>query len=294
MSEKKKTLYFKRNKYRDKEFTENDLPLNRGIQFFDIVKNDWKTLLLIGVILLVASIPYLTIDVIHWFIILKLPDQLASSGGTPEMIIQTIKLTEILYEAILVPATLLLAVPLSGVSRVLKRLVHGEGVLFKEDFFQGIAMNIWQFLLLLFIYTVLRFLTQFAHIYMAGIPYVSDISYGASMGILHIVFIPILLFMFAQASIYKIKFWLNFQNSYRLAFNSILVMLLFSLVIFGVYYMRYIPHPVLRIGLDSLLILLSPLYLLAIDLFAMSKFDVYINRENYPEIYRKGLRPENR
>ena len=57
MSEKKKTLYFKRNKYRDSEFTENDLPLNRRSQFFDIVKNDWKTLLLIGVVLLVSSIP---------------------------------------------------------------------------------------------------------------------------------------------------------------------------------------------------------------------------------------------
>lgn len=294
MSEKKKTLYFKRNKYRDSEFTENDLPLNRRSQFFDIVKNDWKTLLLIGVVLLISSIPYLTIDVIHWFIVLELPDQLASSGGTQEMIIQTMKLTEILYEAILVPATLILAVPLAGASRVLKRLVHGEGVLFKEDFFQGIVMNIWQFLLLLFIYTVLRFLTQFVHIYMAGIPYVSDISYGVSMGILHIIFIPILLFMFSQTAIYKIKFLLNFKNSYKLAFNSILVMLLFSLVIFGVYYMRYISHPVLRIGLDSLLILLSPLYLLSIDLFTISKFDIYINRENYPEIYRKGLRPENR
>ena len=293
MSEKKKTVCFKRNKYRDSEFTENDLPLNRRVQFFDIFKNDWKTLLLLGVILLFSSIPYLTIDVIHWFIVMRLPSQLASNGGTPEMIVQTLKLTEILYEAILVPATLIISVPLAGSARVLKRLIHGEGVLFKDDFLQGVAMNVWQYLLIMLIYCILRFLTQFIHIYTAGIPLVSDISYGITTGILHIIFVPILLFMFSQAAIYKIKFWLNLQNSYKLAFNSILVMLLFSLVIFGVYYMRYISNPVLRVGLDSLLILLSPFYLLLLYLFTISRFDTYINKENYPEIYRKGLRPEN-
>ena len=291
MSEKKKTVYFKRNRYRSSDFTENDLPSTRRRQFLDILKNDWKVLLLLGVILLLTSIPYLTIDIIHWFLIVSLPEKLAADGGTSEMIAQAIKLTEILYEAVLVPALLLLAVPLAGSARVLKRLVHGEGVLFKDDFFQGVKMNVWQFLLLLFIYAVLRFLTQFMHIYFAGIPYVSDISYGVSLGVLHLVFIPILLFMFAEAAIYKIKFWMNLKNSYMLAINSILVMILFSTVIFGVYYMRYINHPILRVGLDSLLILLSPLYLLAVSLFTMSKFDIYINKDNYPEIYRKGLRP---
>ena len=70
MSEKKKTVYFKRSKYRSGDFTENDLPLTRRRQFLDILKNDWKTLLLLGVILFFVSIPYLTIDFVHWFIVL--------------------------------------------------------------------------------------------------------------------------------------------------------------------------------------------------------------------------------
>lgn len=291
MSEKKKTVYFKRSKYRSSDFTENDLPLNRRRQFLDILKNDWKTLLILGVILFFVSIPYLAIDFVHWFIVFNLPNKLIADGGTVEDVVQALKLTEILYETALVPAVLLLAVPLAGSARVLKRLVHGEGVLFKDDFFQGVKMNVWQFLLLMFIYALLRFLTQFMHIFFAGIPYVSDISYGVSLGLLYVFFVPILIFMFAEASIYKINFWMNLKNSYQLAVNSILVMILFSSVIFGVYYMRYINHPILRIGLDSLLILFSPLYLLAISLFTMSRFDKFINKDNYPEIYRKGLRP---
>lgn len=288
---KKKTVYFKRSKYRVDDFELNDLPLNRRQQFFDIVKNDWKTLLWMGLILLFFSLPYLSVDVLHWFIKGNLPTQLADDGGTPEMIASGIMLTDIIYEATLVVATLFIAVPLAGIARVFKRLVHGEGVLFKNDFFDGIKMNCWQFLVLMFIYAVLRFLVQIVFIYIQGIPYMAEIVYGVSMAILYIVFVPILLFMFAEGSIYKMKFMMNFKNSSQLAFNSILWMMIFSALIFGVYFMRYINHPILRVGLDALIILLSPLYLLALSLFTMSRFDKYINQENYPDIYRKGLRP---
>ena len=293
MDKEKKTVYFKRNKYRSEDFSIDDLPLTRKKEFFDILKNDWKTLIFIGLILLFVSIPYLAIDVIHWFIKANLETQLYNDGGTVETVTQAMKLTEIIYEASLVPTTLLIAIPLSGVARILKRLVHAEGVLFKNDFFDGIKMNVGQFLLLMFIYSVLRFLTQFVYIMTSDIEIISMISLGVSTGILYVLFVPILLFMFAESSIYKIKFWINFKNSYQLAINSILVMLLFSFIIFSVYFMRFINHPILRIGLDSLLILLSPLYLLSLSLFTMSKFDIFINKDNYKDIYRKGLRPLN-
>ena len=288
---KKKTVYFKRSKYRVDDFGLNDLPLNRRQQFFDIIKNDWKTLLWMGLILLFFSFPYLTVDVLHWFIKLNLPDQLKADGGTDAMVASGIMLTDIIYEATLVVATLFIAVPLAGIARVFKRLVHGEGVLFKNDFFDGIRLNVWQFIVLMFIYGVLRFVVQLVFIYIQGIPYMAEIVYGVSMAILYIVFVPILLFMFAEGSIYKMKFMMNFKNSSQLAFNSILWMMIFSALIFGVYFMRYINHPILRVGLDALIILLSPLYLLALSLFTMSRFDKYINQENYPDIYRKGLRP---
>ena len=80
--EKKEKVYFKRNKYRKDDFSINDLPLTRRKQFFDIFKNDWKTLLLLGLILLLFSIPYLAIDGIHWFIKFNLPTQLYGDGAT--------------------------------------------------------------------------------------------------------------------------------------------------------------------------------------------------------------------
>ena len=289
--EKKEKIYFKRNKYRKDDFSINDLPLTRRKQFFDIFKNDWKTLLLLGLILLLFSIPYLAIDGIHWFIKFNLPTQLYGDEVTEEMVNQAMKLTEILYEVCLVITSLFVSIALAGSARVLKRLVHAEGVLFKEDFFQGIKMNSLQFLLLMFIYSSLRFASRAVYIYISDIPIYSDIVLGVSTGILFLLFVPILLFMFSECSIYKMKFITNFKNSYQLAIHSYLWIVIFSIIIFGVYFMRYIEHPILRIGLDSLIILLSPIYLLSLSLFTMSKFDIFINKDNYKDIYRKGLKP---
>ena len=115
---KKETVYFKRNKYRSEDFLVNDLPLTRRAQFFDILKHEWKSLLLIGFFLFLFSIPYLTIDILHWFIKINLPAQLESNGYTKEQIIQALQYTEMLYELLLVPATLIVIIPIAGAARL--------------------------------------------------------------------------------------------------------------------------------------------------------------------------------
>lgn len=289
---KKKTVYFKRSKYRAEEFSVNDLPLNRGRQYFDILKNDWKTIIALAFILLLFSIPYLTVGVLHWFIRANLPAQLMVDGGTEEVVYQALQMTEILYEVILIPCSLILCVPLAGAARIFKRLAHAEGVLFKDDFFMGIKMNIAHFLLYMFFYCFLRFFAQFTYIYVENIPIVAPIVQGVSMGILYLFFVPILLVMFTQASIYKINVWTNFKNSYQIAIREILKMIIFSIVIFGVYFFRLLDHPIIVTSIHIVLILLSPFFLLALFLFTLSRFDKYINLDYYPDIYRKGLRPD--
>lgn len=288
---KKETVYFKRNKYKSEDFTVNDLPLTRRSQFFDIFKHEWKTLLLIGLFLLLFSIPYLTIDFFHWFTKVNLPAQLESAGHTEDEIIRTLQYAEMLYELLLVPATIIVIIPIAGVARVFKRMIHGEGVLFKSDFLEGIKINVLHYILLAFIYSLMRFITQFIYIYIGNVT-LSEIIRGVSAGILYGLFLPILIIMFVEDAIYKMSFWTNFKNSYQIAIRSILIMWVFSFLIFGIYFLRYVQNIILREGICTILILVfAPLYLLAISLYTMSRFDLFINQEHYKEIYRKGLRP---
>ena len=289
---KKKTVYFKRSKYRSQDFSLNDLPMTRRAQFFDLFKTEWKTLLLIGLFILLFSIPYLTLDGFHWFIRINLPAELQSQGNDEETIYKALQFTEMMYELLLIPALMIFIIPIAGASRVLKRMIHGEGILFKDDFIEGIKINIKHFLILTFIYAFLRFTAQFIYIYIGNMPIISEIVRGVAMGVLYVLFVPILLFMFAQAAIYKMNLWINFKNSYRLAIKSILVMWIFSFIIFGVYFLEYIQNIVLKEGICIILILVfAPIYLLSLSLYTMSRFDKFINEEYYKEIYRKGLRP---
>ena len=289
---KKETVYFKRSKYRKDDFALTDLPSNRGKQFFDILKNDWKVLVALGLIFFLFSLPFLTLEFFHWFIVGNLRVQLESQGIDEATIFSSLQLTEVFYELALILTNLIIAIPLAGSMRVLKRLVHAEGVLFRDDFVTGIKQNVLKFLLFMFIYSILRFTAQFTYIYIQNIPIFSDILRGVTAGILYVLFVPILLFMMCQHAIYKMGFWTNFKNSYQLAIRSILGMLIFSFIIFGTYFIKYIPLIYVVLIVWGFVILISPFYLLALSLFTMSKFDRYINKEYYPEVYRKGLRPD--
>ena len=289
---KKETVYFKRSKYRKDDFALSDLPNSRGKQFFDIFKNDWKTLLFLGLILFLFSLPFLTLEFFRWFIEFNLPAQLESQGIDDATIYSSLQLTEVFYELLIIVTNMIIAIPLAGSARVLKRLVHGEGVLFKDDFLTGIKQNVGHFLLFMFIYSILRFSMQFTYIYIKNIPIVAEIVRGVTMGAFFVLFVPILLFMFCQDAIYKMSVWINFKNSYQLTIRSILAMLIFSFLIFGTYFIRYIPLIYVVLIVWGFLILISPIYLLSLSLFSMSKFDRYINKDNYPEVYRKGLRPD--
>lgn len=289
---KKETVYFKRSKYRKDDFSLEDLPSNRGKQFFDILKNDWKVLLFLGLIFFLFSLPFLTLEFFHWFIKVNLPTQLESQGVDEATIYSSLQLTEVFYELALIITNLIIAIPLSGAMRVFKRLVHAEGVLFRDDFITGIKQNIGKFLLFMFLYSILRFTAQFTYIYMQNIPIFSEILKGVTTGILYVLFVPILLFMMCQDAIYKMGFWTNFKNSFQLAIRGILGMLIFSFIIFGTYFIKLIPLIYVQLLVWGFVILISPLYLISLSLFTMSKFDRYINKDYYPEVYRKGLRPD--
>lgn len=288
---KKEVVYFKRSKYRKNDFGLDDLPNTRREQFFDIFKNEWKTLLLIGLLLLLFSLPFLTLEFFHWFIKMNLPIQLNNQGVDEQTIYNALRLSEILYESILVLTNLILAVPLAGAARIMKRLIHGEGVLFKDDFVTGIKQNIWHFLLFMLIYSILRFSAQFTYIYIENIPIFSSLVRGVTTGILYVFFLPILLFMFCEDALYKMNVWTNFKNSYQLAVRAIFYMLIFSFIIFSLSFIKYISLIYMQLLLWGIIIILSPLYLLSLSLLTISKFDTYINKDNYPEVYRKGLRP---
>lgn len=289
----KKTVIFKRQKYRVDDFSLAKLPDNRFKQFFDIFKIEWKTLLLLGCILLLFSLVFIVLEVLHTFVASNLPSQLRADGGTEEQIINAQRLVEIIYNAILIPVFMIISVGLSGIARVLQRMVYGEGILLKDDFLHGIKINFKQYLILSLIYGVIRWIVVFNFYYIGTVMALGEIVQGTSMGVFYLLIVPILLFMFAQSIIYDIKIWTNFKNSSKIAIASFFPMLIFGGILLGLFFLNFIWDPFIKMGIEiAIILLIAPIYLLSLLLYSVSRFDLFINRDNYPQAYRKGLRPD--
>ena len=270
--------------YSKNDFQENDLPRNRVVQFFDIFKNEWKTLLLSGMWLFVFSLPILGLYVFGFIFRYSLS---SVEGGA-----NAIRLFNMIYYASMILGYLILCIAISGVSMVMKNLVYGRGILYKSDFFLGIKQNYGQLAVIIIFYGLLDLLYNFLANYIFNMQNISGaVGLGIYKGIFILIVVPIFLFSMSQTTTYKMSIFTTIKNGFVLYFKSIGWSLLFALffaIPIAISFFTNIIAPTIILGLVILLV--SPVYWLIWRLFSVSRFDILINKDNYPEIYRKGLR----
>ena len=109
----------------------------------------------------------------------------------------------------------------------------------------------------------------------------------------YLVIVPSFAFFFSLKQTYQITFANAVKSSIKMSIVSLLVVLLFALPLYFAQYISFIA--VLFVGILLICIMfliLGPLYLLLWKLYVAHIFDKYINFENYPDFYRKGLSKE--
>ena len=284
-----------RTKYSTKDFELNNLPNNRARQFFTILRIEWKTLLLINIIILLFFIPYFVLDIVRWSVCDSFWQSINASGSfNPEKEYAIAKFyIDMAYAGVMLFIYPIISIGLSGAIKVLQRCVYIEGVLFKDDFFLGIKKNWKQFLILAIFYGVFRALLQFNISFCNLNPGLfSSIFQGVSIAIFYGVVAPIIFFVASNVATYKMGIIVGVSNSLKMFIKKLHFVLIFALIMYGLTYLELIPNVIVRIFVTAgVMLLLSSLFILAWYLFSVSIFDEYINKENYPEIYRKGLRP---
>lgn len=283
-----------RTKYSQKDFEIYNLPGNRARQFFTIFRIEWKTLLLLNVIILLFFIPYLALNIVKWTFCDSYYVSILKTSSSPK---HDYAVAEF-YIFMIASGIMLIIYPIisicfSGAIKIIQRCVYAEGVLFKEDFFLGIKKNWGQLVILAIIFglfkALLQFNISFSNIY-PGIA--SSIFQGVSYAIFYGIIMPLILFTAANVVTYKMSIIVGLSNSIKMLIKKLHISLLFSLIFYGMTFVEIIPNIIVRTFVSSGIILVtSSLFLLTWYLFSSSIFDAYLNRENYPEIYRKGLRP---
>ena len=283
-----------KNKKINHEFTYQDLPKNRRFQFLDILKNEWKTLIMIGLWFLVGAIPYIVIFVCRFLGYSFLLGAYQEAGMSQEEINLRLVIFNLIVDGTNIIAFIVLAIPLAGSSRVFRNLVYGEGILFKDDFIKGIKENVLMYIILCFLFGAIK----------SGVNYLINFS-NANGNTVYLIFSGFLLiafYIFIVPSLalfanlkqtYKITFFNAAKASIKMSIVSLLVVLLFAIPLYFAQYISFVAILFVAILLICIIFLiLGPLYLLLWKLYIAHLFDKYINSTNYLDFYHKGLAKE--
>lgn len=279
-----------KEKIRVNDLTKNELPHTRWQVFLDLLKNQKRKLVSLSMLAFMFLIP-ISVDILifNQFIV-----GASYSVSDPEVLSSTI-FSLVLYMMITaVPCSMIGFVGLGSLAHVSKMIVWQEGVIVGPEFFIGLKKNWKQSLIFGLIWGLSLFLLVVGSFFLLRTQQVSNQKWIFSIGIgLCIVQFIVLSIVCA----YCLTYSCYYSNSIReviknsfvfLAakfFKNILLFVLTTGLIVGLMFIDFI----IQIIIILIVALLSSFMMIGWTLLSHEAFDQYINKENYPDYYQKGL-----
>lgn len=182
---------------------------------------------------------------------------------------------------------LLLAVPLAGASKIIRRLVWSEQAFFFSDFLAGLKESFVKILILTVIISAaiygLYSLQMVANLnwFLKYVPY----------GVFVVILLPFFLHFIVLINVYNQPIGQAVRNSFIMYFKTPFLTILFAaLPLVSVYLISLINLIAVRILIHALIIVaLLPVYLLLWFLYDIHALDKNVNKTLFPEAYRRGL-----
>ena len=267
----------RRNK-ENKDFNISNMPHNRIEVFKDILLNRSSTLFSVGIMLLIFAIPLIAIV---FFSLQTLANFKEYSEETYQQLLLTLNTNNLL----IMVGIMFFSIGMGGAYKIVRMLIWQEGIFFMHDFFKGVKENLKNFLLTGFFIGLLNLVTQYLYFNVS----VSEYAIMACIIVIAF-FLPSVLFILGQSIIYKLPYIQMLKNAILLAwrnfYTSIPVLLLnvaFIVVPFFIENIAYLVYILL------IPILIAPLLIMFNMLYTDTLFDKFINKDNFKEIYDKGI-----
>ncbi len=281
----------RKRKAASSDFTAAMLPQSRKEIFYDVLKLQWRKLLLLGVITALFSLPLLVStlvgDVYAGNLLAAVKDsepelEAAAAGALFRF--------ELLRGAVNIPLFLLFLVGLSGTLRVLRQLAWEENVHLPTDFAAGLRSNLGQLTALGLLCSVTALLCKnllylFSAYNSAIVATVSLLPVAVSVLIL----LPAACLCLVMIPIYANSLKADLKNAFYVFFSAPWRVLA-TLAVCALFWLpSLLPRLYFRIFGHLFAYLMLPLTLLGWTLFCYDKFDMYINAEQCPELIGKGI-----
>ncbi|XFA99029.1 hypothetical protein ACAG96_00260 [Candidatus Izemoplasma sp. B36] len=282
---------FNKNKKAKTDFTIENLPSNRLESFWDIIRNHFSKILELGFILFVSSIPIIINTIITNINVVGIENDYSLGLITETDAINQIFSIYNISNLINIFLFLLIGFVLAGCIRIFRKLVWQEGLLFWQDFKVGIVQNYKPSMITLFIIGLLNFILQYLIRLLQMNPNLNGINVILAIVIVITVYmVPLSLMILVQTSIYDLPYTHKVKNGFLLAMRTAPKTFLFTIILIVPWSILLIKNNTFfLIALVVLFILFLPIEILGSFEYSISIFDTYINKDNYPTIYEKGI-----
>lgn len=271
----------KKKKRPIRDFLVSDLPHNRWALWADIVKNQALHLVLLGFLLLLASLPLI---VFRYYHLLSLGTLLSQNGNAYTEQVQS---AYVLYLLVCLPLLLVLGVYFSGLLRLYKRMSWGEGYFLFADLGAGIKENSANVLLLVFLFWLVDAILVYFGIFFL---FSSSLVFYLFQVIRYAIVFPLFGLNLYLSSVYNDPLAKKLFTSLRVFLRHFPLFLLWSLVLEGPLFTLNFASASLQLFLPmAYAFFYFPLTYLGFVLWLNHCFDCDINRENFPQLVDKGL-----
>lgn len=259
------------------------LPSNYLELLFDTIKQNWQTILFIGVMSLLFFLP--TLGMMFWKDYYFL--QLTSSTNYSQSEIDALKITSRnIFNIGIALGIVFASIGVSGLSRILLLVSREEGLFFFKDFNKGVKQNLKSNFVFFLIYGILIYLSLLV---INNINSQNFLIY-IPLAIVQTTFFPMLLVNVETTAIYSWKLKDSFRNSMLIYIKNFIAVFLFSLLLTSVLLLNLIPYIFLKyVILVAVILLIYPFIILAFRVYMNKCLDKDINKEHYPEIYKRGI-----
>ena len=265
--------------YSNKQFNENDLPSNRKEVFFDVLKLHYFSLIKIGLISLLFSLPLFIINFFkdYSFIV-------AHETGESNTVILIVLCTVEVF------AVLLMSIPAAGLGRIFREYAWLEPVFFTSDFKTSLKDN-FKPTFISFVWIAILNLVFNAIYYLYNSGWVIAIPFGLNVG----VFFPLLMHAIFINITYTNKYLVNFKVACYFYFKHLpsTMLCIFLICAFKVYDLFQFANIIAILTKNFvfviIIIFIMPMILLGTQLNELRIFDKHINSVRFPDLVNKGI-----
>ncbi len=281
-------------KERSEEYARSTLPTNRFSLFWDILKGRFGRLMLVNLLTLLFCLPL--IAVIAWrYLAITVQGTIGPFGsalgvGYPAvpnaagLAEWTLLQSDLFFFGMMVVASAIAAVGISGGMYIIRNLLWTEGVFVANDFWRGIKRNYFNVLEALLVFTVLLFVVRCMGnladwLVALGAGYSGWLIASKVIGyVLLALSVPICLWMISLGVNYKQGPWALFRNAVVMTIGTLLQTIIFAaLTLWPLFLVLFTGGFLMVIGV-VFLILVGVSYMMLVWMgYSQWAFDRFIN-----------------